>query len=62
VTARRKPASSFPPALQALRRAAKKAVELGRKTQTPVYVERDGVIVDIGRKPTKKRRPASRRA
>jgi hypothetical protein len=33
--------------LQALRRAARKALELGLKTGTPVYVFRDNKIVDI---------------
>jgi hypothetical protein len=32
---------------KALRRAAKRALELGRRTGTPVYVLRQGKIVDI---------------
>jgi hypothetical protein len=31
----------------ALRRAAAKARELGRRTNTPVYILRDGKIVDL---------------
>lgn len=33
--------------MQALRRAAKRALELGRQTGTPVYVLKRGKIVDI---------------
>jgi hypothetical protein len=33
--------------LRALRRAARKALELGLKTGTPVYVMRNGKIVDL---------------
>lgn len=32
---------------KALRRAAKRALELGRQTGTPVYVLKQGKIVDI---------------
>jgi hypothetical protein len=35
-----------PPALLALRRAAKKAIELARTTGTSAYVLKDGHIVD----------------
>lgn len=44
--------------LRALRRAAKKALELGIKTGTPVYVMKDGKIVDLtkDKAATKKRR------
>jgi hypothetical protein len=49
-----------PPALIALRRAAKKAVELARRMGTPAYVLENGKIVDIARPRTetnqKKRR------
>ena len=31
----------------ALQRAARKALELGRRTQTPVWVVRDGTLVDL---------------
>ena len=31
----------------ALQRAARKALELGRRTQTPVWVVRDGALVDL---------------
>jgi hypothetical protein len=42
--------------LRALRRAAKRALELGLKMGTPVYVWRDGRIVDL----TKEQRPAKK--
>ena len=32
---------------KALRRAARRALELGRRTGTPVYVLKDGEIVDL---------------
>jgi hypothetical protein len=41
--------------LQALRRAARKALELGIKTGTPVYVVKNNKIVDLT-----KDQPASR--
>jgi hypothetical protein len=53
-----------PPALIALRRAAKKAVELARRTHTPAYVLENGKVVDIARrtaKTTKKNRRERRR-
>ena len=31
----------------ALQRAARKALELGRTTRTPVWVVKDGVLVDL---------------
>jgi tryptophan synthase alpha subunit len=48
--------------LRALRRAARKALELGIKTGTPVYVMKDGKIVDLTRKQTKnsRKRPTSK--
>jgi hypothetical protein len=49
-------AKNLPPAaLKALRRAAKKAVELGCLTGTPAYVLENGRIVDAA-KPTRKTR------
>jgi hypothetical protein len=42
-----------PPALIALRRAAKKAVELARRMGTPAYVLENGKIVDIARRGAK---------
>jgi hypothetical protein len=42
--------------LRALRRAAKGALELGLQTGTPVYVWKDGKIVDL----TKAQRPAKK--
>ena len=42
--------------LRALRRAAKRALEIGLQTGTPVYVWRDGKIVDL----TKEQRPAKK--
>jgi hypothetical protein len=44
-----------PAALRALRRAAKKAVDLGRQTGTPAYVLENGRIIDAA-KPTRKMR------
>ncbi len=40
---------------KALRRAAKRAYELGKKTGTPVYVLRNGKIVDLTKKTRSKR-------
>jgi hypothetical protein len=45
--------SHQPPALIALRRAAKKAVEFARRTHTPAYVLENGKIVDIARRSAK---------
>jgi hypothetical protein len=42
--------------LRALRRAAKRALELGLQTGTPVHVWKDGKIVDI----TKEQRPSKK--
>jgi len=42
--------------LCALRRAAKRALELGLQTGTPVYVWKDGRIVDL----TKEQRPVKK--
>ncbi len=42
--------------LRALRRAAKRALELGLQTGTHVYVWKDGSIVDL----TKEQRPAKK--
>ena len=42
--------------LRALRRAAKRALELGLQTGTPVYVWKDGKIVDL----TKEKRPSKK--
>lgn len=44
------------PELAALERAAKKAVELARRTGTPAYVLRNGKIVDAARPPRGKRK------
>lgn len=38
------------PALAALRRAAKKAIELAVRTNTPAYVMENGKIVDIAKR------------
>ena len=38
---------------QALKRAAKKALEIGELTNTPVYVYQDGEIIDIRKTYTK---------
>lgn len=40
--------------LRALRRAAKRALELGLQTGTPVYVWKNNQIVDLTKKATKK--------
>jgi hypothetical protein len=45
------------PTLRALRRAARRARELGARTGTPVYVIRDHRIIDL----TKQDHPAPRR-
>lgn len=42
--------------LRALRRAARRALELGIETGTPVYVVEDGKIVDL----TKRKRPGTK--
>jgi len=42
--------------LRALRRAAKRALELGIQTGTPVYVWKNNKIVDL----TKKQRPSKK--
>jgi|SoiMetStandDraft_5_1073268.scaffolds.fasta_scaffold127564_3 hypothetical protein len=43
--------------LRALRRAAKNALELGLRTGTPVYVVKNGEIVDLT-----KQRPSSKKS
>ncbi len=43
-------------ALKALRRAAKKAIELARLTGTPAYVLENGRIVDIAKRSRPPRR------
>lgn len=45
--------------LRALRRAAKRALELGLQMGTPVYVWKNGKIVDLTKeqKPSKKSKP-----
>ena len=57
---RRKASSSakepVPDALKALRRAAKKAVELARLTGTHAYVLENGRIVDIAKRKRKTRK------
>lgn len=55
---RKSKASRQPAALAALERAAKKAVELGRRTNTPAFVLENGAIVDA----TKRRRPKKKGA
>jgi len=42
--------------LRALRRAAKRALELGLQTGTPVYVWKNGKMVDL----TKEQRPSKK--
>lgn len=45
--------------LRALRRAARRALEIGLQTGTPVYVWQDGKIVDLTKEqqPPKKSKP-----
>jgi hypothetical protein len=43
-------------ALKALRRAAKRAVELGRRTGTPAYVLENGRIVDAAKQERTRRK------
>jgi DNA-directed RNA polymerase subunit K/omega len=47
--------------LAALRRAAKRALELGIATDTPVWVMENGKIVDIAKRERRKRRAAAKR-
>jgi hypothetical protein len=47
-----------PLALKALQRAAKNALELGKRTGTPVYVLEKGKIVDIAKRPARSQRKA----
>jgi hypothetical protein len=49
-----------PPALVALERAAKKALELARRTGTPAYVLENGKIVDIAARSRGKRKRQKR--
>ena len=51
--------SESPLGLAALRRAAKDALDLARRTGTPCYVMENGKIVDIAKRPAQKskRRP-----
>jgi hypothetical protein len=51
--------NSPPTAFKALRRAAKKAIQLGRLTGTPAYVLKNGRIVDAA-KPTRKSRQGAK--
>jgi hypothetical protein len=46
--------------LRALRRAARKALELGIKTGTPVYVIRNNKIVDLTKDQTVTRKTAQK--
>ena len=51
--------------LRALRRAARRALELGIKTGTPVYVMRNNKIVDLTKEQPatrKSRRPSSKKS
>jgi hypothetical protein len=47
--------SRSPPALKALRRAAKEAIALARRTGTPAYVLGNGRIFDAAKRPQKTR-------
>jgi len=46
---------------RALRRAARRALELGIKTATPVYVIRDNEIVDLTKDQPANRKPRRKR-
>ena len=48
-------------ALRALRRAARRALELGIKTGTPVYVIQNGKIVDLTKEQPATRKPRRKR-
>jgi hypothetical protein len=48
--------SAETPALAALRRAAKEALELAKRTGPPCYVLKNGKIVDIARSKTSRAR------
>jgi len=48
--------------LRALRRAARKALELGIKTGTPVYVMREGKLVDLTKDKVVMRKPRTKRS
>ena len=56
MTRRVKHSKEIEDTLRALRRAAKRALELGLEMGTPVYVWKDGRIVDL----TKEQRPAKK--
>ncbi len=47
---------------RALRRAARKALELGIKTGTPVYVFQDNKIVDITKDPPRQKSRSTKKA
>lgn len=47
--------------LRALRRAAKRALELGLQTGTPVYVWKNNKIVDLTKEPRPSKRSKSKR-
>ena len=47
--------------LRALRRAARKALELGIKTGTPVYVMKNGKIVDLTKQEKATNKPIPKR-
>ena len=48
--------------LRALRRAAKRALELGLQTGTPVYVWKNNQIVDLTKQQKPPRKPKSKRS
>lgn len=45
---------------KALRRAARRALEIGLQTGTPVYVLRGGQIVDLTESKTRRTKPANK--
>jgi hypothetical protein len=58
----RRPSEEVKATLRALRRAAKSALELGLKTGTPVYVVRNGKIVDLTQERRSSKKPTSLKA
>jgi len=61
---RKRPAANKSPelaALAALKRAAKNAIELARRTGTPAWIMEDGKLIDVA-KPARKTAKNQRRA
>jgi hypothetical protein len=56
------PSREIQDTLRALRRAARKALELGIKTGTPVYVMKNGKIVDLTKEQKRPNKSRPKRA